>query len=336
MKWNSFDLPTLIKHEQALISATKVHIIKKRVPISCGNYMMIYSCGGRSEPVMVILHGFLGGSLLYYQMIPGLCKHYRVVCIDLLGMGQSSRPNMAFNSQEEAENFFVYSLEEVFVAEQLYEFVLVGHSFGGYVASCYSLIFRQRVKQLLLISPAGITSRGEDHNRALEMNQSDTARRLRRKLVSWLWKSGVTLASFLRAAGPFADRLVKLYTRKRFHMLPQEQVEALESYLCQINLLPGSGEYAIFRILDPGVWARSPLVNRLDQLAIPISFYYGEHDWMNSRGALVLQMKSDSPVEVKVTENSGHHPYAENPGQLLEQMMDSLRMFDVFGSTIAS
>mmetsp|Transcript_24202 Transcript_24202/g.43018 ORF Transcript_24202/g.43018 Transcript_24202/m.43018 type:complete len:337 (+) Transcript_24202:4515-5525(+) len=333
MKWNSFDFETLIKHEQTLMAATEVRVVKKQVPISCGNYMMTYTCGSRSGPVMVMLHGFLGGSMLFYRMIPELTKHYKVICVDLLGMGQSSRPNMSFETQEQAENFFVYSIEEFVVAENIDHFILVGHSFGGYVASCYSLKFRTRVKHLMLISPAGITHRGEDHNRALEMNQSDTARRLRRKLVAWVWKSGVTLASFLRAAGPFSDRLVRLYTRKRFHMLPEDEVVALETYLCQINLLPGSGEYAIFRILDPGVWARTPLCNRLDQLSIPISFYYGEHDWMNSRGALVLQMKSNYPVEVKVTEDSGHHLYIENARGLLKQMLESLRVFDVFGTT---
>jgi cardiolipin-specific phospholipase len=324
MKWNSFNQDTLLVNEQTLIAATGVRVVKRQVPISCGNFIMTYTCGSKSAPVMVLLHGFLGGSMLYYRMIPELTKYFKVVCMDLLGMGQSSRPNMTFNSHEEAENFFVLSLEEAFVALKLKDFVLVGHSFGGYVASCFSLRFRHRVQQLMLISPAGLTNRGEEHNRALEMNQSDTGRRIRRKIAGWFWKQSITLGTFLRASGPFAHRLVKTYTREKFSILPENELEALEHYLGQINLLPGSGEYALFRIIDPGVWARSPLCDRLTQLAVPISFYYGEQDWMNYRGALVLQMKSEHPVEVKVTENSGHHLYIENSAQLLEQMLESL------------
>lgn len=331
MKWNSFDLPTLIKHEQTLMDLCQVEVVKKRVDISCGNYLMTYACGPSSGPVIVMLHGYLGGSLLFYRLIPALAKHYRVICVDLLGMGQSSRPNQGpFEDQETAESYFVYSLEEAVAAEGFDEFILVGHSFGGYIAGCYALKFRRRVRQLLLLSPAGVSSRGVDHNVALEFSQFSAGKRLRGKIIGWIWKTGVTIASFLRAAGPFSDRIVKLYTRRRFSMLPDDEMTAVENYLCQINLLPGSGEYAIFRILDPGVFARMPLCNRLVQLKIPISFFYGSYDWMNSRGADDLERESNSPVEVKVTDRSGHHLYIENAPMLAQQMMDSLELFDVF------
>lgn len=39
-----------------------------------------------------------------------------------------------------------------------------------------------------------------------------------------------------------------------------------------ITVLPGSGEYALNRILEPGAWGRRPLATKLTQLKMPVTF----------------------------------------------------------------
>ena len=50
----------------------------------------------------------------------------------------------------------------------------------------------------------------------------------------------------------------------------------------------GSTEYAIFICFEVGLWAKNPLEseNRLGnpEFILPISFYYGDSDWMDERG----------------------------------------------------
>lgn len=41
---------------------------------------------------MVLIHGFGGSSLTFYKMLKKLQEFYHVFCIDLIGMGLSSRP----------------------------------------------------------------------------------------------------------------------------------------------------------------------------------------------------------------------------------------------------
>jgi cardiolipin-specific phospholipase len=46
----------------------------------------------------------------------------------------------------------------------------------------------------------------------------------------------------------------------------------MHEYMLNITLAKGSGEYCISHLLAPGAHARMPLVDRIDQLKIPITF----------------------------------------------------------------
>jgi len=60
------------------------------------------------------------------------------------------------------------------------------------------------------------------------------------------------------------------------------------NYMHQIFMRDGSSEYAIFICFEIGMYAKNPLEaeSRLanPDLPIPISFFYGSHDWMDHRG----------------------------------------------------
>jgi pimeloyl-ACP methyl ester carboxylesterase len=53
--------------------------------------------------------------------------------------GGSSRPDFTCKSTEETEAWFIDSFEEWRKANNLSNFILLGHSLGGYVAAKYAL-----------------------------------------------------------------------------------------------------------------------------------------------------------------------------------------------------
>lgn len=59
-------------------------------------------------------------------------------------------------------------------------------------------------------------------------------------------------------------------------------------YMHQILMREGSTEYAIFICFKLGMFAHNPLetVTRLGnpELPIPVSFFYGDIDWMDPKG----------------------------------------------------
>ena len=85
--------------------------------------------------------------------------------------------------------------------------------------------------------------------------------------------------------------LVEGYVRQRLPSIDQEDERSvLAEYMYTGAILPGSGEYALNKLLGPGAIAKHPCLHRIPHLAIAnISFLYGVHDWMDVKGGLDVQ-----------------------------------------------
>ncbi|MBF2049285.1 MAG: alpha/beta hydrolase [Elainella sp. C42_A2020_010] len=113
-------------------------------------YHAAYWEAGTGQPI-VFLHGFMGRSECWQALVSHLQPHYRCICLDQLGFGDSSKPMIRYDIAKLVE--FV----RAFVKElAISSFVLVGHSLGGWVAAAYALAYPEDVKALILAAPAGI------------------------------------------------------------------------------------------------------------------------------------------------------------------------------------
>jgi len=110
---------------------------------------------------LVLIHGYGGSGLIFYRILEDLNKRFKVYLIDLLGMGRSARPEFEVETFEQCENFFVNSIEIWRQKMGLTNFVLCGHSFGGYISALYGMQFYKHIKKLLLLSPHGVVMREE-------------------------------------------------------------------------------------------------------------------------------------------------------------------------------
>jgi len=126
--------------------------------------------------------------------------------------------------------------------------------------------------------------------------------------------------------------MVSGYTSRRFsvgHHLTDDEIDAFSEYMYGILSAKGSGEYALRHILEPFAFPRCPLEYRLDTLSIPISFIYGKQDWMDPIAAqrLIQRIKNnrekivEGDLEVNTTQNAGHFPFLDQPGEFLRGMV---------------
>jgi pimeloyl-ACP methyl ester carboxylesterase len=93
---------------------------------------------------------------MLFNCLPATLAHrlssaFRLYAIDLLGTGLSGRPPFRVRNREEAERFFVDSLDTWRQEQGLDKMVLMGHSMGGYLSACYALRHPERVQHLILM-----------------------------------------------------------------------------------------------------------------------------------------------------------------------------------------
>jgi haloalkane dehalogenase len=101
--------------------------------------IMHYQESGRGTP-FVFLHGNPGSSHLWRAVLPGVAPG-RLLAPDLIGMGQSGKPGIAYSFDDHARY-----LDEWFDALELGRVVLVGHDWGGALAFDWAARHPERVR----------------------------------------------------------------------------------------------------------------------------------------------------------------------------------------------
>ncbi|MDW3648823.1 MAG: alpha/beta hydrolase [Bacteroidia bacterium] len=160
--------------------AAYAHLLKEAPDQGKENYFQLnddislyYTTQGSGKPVLIV-HG--GPGIPYDQHWAGLDslgQEYRYYYYHQRGCGNSSRPFDKFPTSNFYEN--MKSLNEhlglpaqIADIEQLRrilkqdKIVLMGHSFGGFIASLYALEFPERVEALVLITPAEVLKMPSD------------------------------------------------------------------------------------------------------------------------------------------------------------------------------
>jgi len=280
------------------------------------------------DPI-VIMHGYGNGiGYLFRNLLPlsASLPNRKIFGIDMLGFGLSSRPDFYESvSQPEsvsgAESFFVESLEQWREAQKIDRMVLAGHSMGGYLSVAYTEKYPERVSKLILLSPVGVP-KPDLEKRARQMANASMRFKALIGTVRTFWRMGLTPMSVLRKMPEGRGKaLVDGYVFRRMQLLEDEEKTLLSGYFYNIGCLPGSGEFCLQSILDVGVLAKEPLVDRIPKLKLPapIGMLYGAHDWMDVDGGLEVQKKMEeagtNKVDVRVVKRAGHLLNLENPAE---------------------
>ncbi|KAK4487302.1 hypothetical protein RD792_006088, partial [Penstemon davidsonii] len=215
------------------------------------------------SPTLVMVHGYGASQGFFFRNFDALAKHFKVIAIDQLGWGGSSRPDFTCKSTQETEDWFIDSFEEWRKAKNLSNFILLGHSFGGYVAAKYALKHPEHIQHLILVGPAGFTPETE--------NNSEWLTRLRATwkgaILYHLWESNFTPQKIIRGLGPWGPDLVSKYTSSRFgnpsngDVLTKDESRLLTDYVYHTLAAKASGELCLKYIFSFGAFARMPLLH---------------------------------------------------------------------------
>ncbi|MBA6156840.1 alpha/beta hydrolase [Tenacibaculum sp. S7007] len=138
--------------------------------INYKNSKIAYSDVGKGSAI-VLLHGFLENSTMWKDIVFELSKRNRVICIDLLGHGNTECIGYVHSMDDMAE-----AVKEVLNSLRIRRSIFIGHSMGGYVALAFAEKYLKNVKGLCLLNStaqADNEERKELRKRACDMAQKN-------------------------------------------------------------------------------------------------------------------------------------------------------------------
>ena len=97
-------------------------------------------------PVVLFQHGNPTSSYLWRNVIPHVVPHARCIAADLIGMGQSDKPDIAYRFEDHARYF-----EAFMAALDLNDVVLVLHDWGSALGLDWARRHQERVRGLALM-----------------------------------------------------------------------------------------------------------------------------------------------------------------------------------------
>ncbi|CAD8175783.1 unnamed protein product [Paramecium pentaurelia] len=290
-------------------------------------YQIHTFCGGESDKeIILMLHGYGGSNVHYCRIYEQLIRKFRIYSIDLPGMGYSSKSDILMESYEDAIEFFMGTISkfiENINREQ--KIILIGHSFGGFLAAHLFTRMPHLFSKLFLLSPAGGTYYDDSEIKKLQ----DTSKYpfLQRIFFNYAYKKWSEQITPQQLKDKwYGNYFIKKYLKKRMSLQGREY-EVWQSYVDEMLALPDGSEKALFLLLQfPRVIARGwdsieyILTKHSKYTAeVPIYFYFGDQDWMDKKGAYNLA-KNNNNIKIRIIENAGHQLNFENPKGVYEQL----------------
>jgi pimeloyl-ACP methyl ester carboxylesterase len=105
-----------------------------------------------AHPVIFMIHGLGGRGYQWREQIKLLRDHYTLVVPDLLGQGQSASP-LSVDSNPYSFSELNQDLQALYDLYSGSENIIMGHSYGGALATFLAMQNRDEIKKLILISP---------------------------------------------------------------------------------------------------------------------------------------------------------------------------------------
>lgn len=348
LRWIPTSIKEVIASERSLLSLVKTPYVEEEVNIGSGPpgskvrwfrsssneprfiHTVTYETAENSKaPTLVMVHGYGASQGFFFRNFDALASRFRVIAIDQLGWGASSRPDFTCKSTEETEAWFIDSFEEWRKAKNLDQFILLGHSFGGYVAAKYALKYPEHVRHLILVGSAGFSD--ESNKKAEWITQFKAT--WKGAILNHLWESNFTPQKFVRSLGPWGPRIVNGYTSARFvtrttgDTLNEVEAKLLSDYVYHTLAAKASGELCLKYIFAFGAFARSPLVRSAPEWKVPTTFIYGYYDWMDYEGAVEARKLMSVPAEIIRVPQAGHFAFLDNASAFHSAVLYACRKF---------
>jgi pimeloyl-ACP methyl ester carboxylesterase len=234
-----------------------------------------------SMPI-VLIHG-TGGQINWWDdVIPLLSQDHRVVAIDLLGFGGSSKPKEGYSVDSQAS-----LVAQVLAGLGIGQATVAGHSYGGKVATALAESSPELVAGVVIIGIGPDSSYGGLRGTANAAQWPLLGQAMWRLAPDFMLRRNV--AQGFAPGYDVPDRFV-------------DDVRAL-TYPAYRDTYDASNDYT----------DEEPLNERLEKTGVPLLVIFGEEDQLYDAREAISAYAAIPGVETLLVPDAGHSPQVETP-----------------------
>lgn len=257
---------------------------------------------GEGDPI-VCLHGNPTWSFYYRSVLKTFSQSNRVICMDHLGCGLSSRPQSYAYTLEQHIGNFSYFMDQL----KLDKVTLVLHDWGGPIGLGWAVRNPEKVKRLVLLNTAGFLSK-------------DIPTRIALCKTPWLGEYLIrTFNLFAKAAIHMAPAKPLASDVKRGLLYPYNNYQnriALARFVKDIPLTPKHESYHELAYIE----------QNLKRLQCPKLILWGMKDFCFHEGFLNVWQKIFPDADIKSFQDAGHYILEDAPEQVNQDIKNFIQL----------
>lgn len=243
------------------------------------NILVNYQVSGSGSQAILLLHGWGSNFVAFSTLSSELSKKYKIIALDLPGMGQSQLPPTAWNL-DDYKNFVTSFLTKLNI-NKIY--TIIGHSNGGSLAikmaADKNLAANFKFSKLVLIGSAGIR-----HKQKLKKQIF--------KLIAKLGKGGLSILPLPASA--------KLKLKKKLYQAAGS--EALDNPAL---------EQTFRKVVEEDIQ------NLAGKIKIPTLIIYGEDDTDTPPQFGEILASEIQNAKLNIISGAGHYVFLDQPEKTL-------------------
>lgn len=282
--------------DRSMVAQVRATAFPPSMWCNVGNTRVHYLDVGRADSnrCLLIVHGYLGSTVCFLDLIDDLSSDLRVVMPDLPPFGASGTPECSCTME-----YYLEFLELFTRTAGLERFHLMGTSMGANIAARYAAKHPQRVQSLVFLSPFGL------------YDQAGRMTRIRR------WDALLPLASLLVTRKGVERRLQR-------SILDREAItpELVDSYWRPFSTSEGRRAAVEITRKILGVYSMEEILPRIEQ---PLLILIGSEDKLISPEDREKFRMLPAGGRLEIIEESGHFLYLDSPDVVSQRIVTFTR-----------
>lgn len=239
----------------------------------------INACGPKGGPPLILLHGAGLSSTAWYANIAGFSADHRVFAVDVIGDAGKSVADRLMEKRIDYAEWLIDVLDGLKIEKGC----LLGHSYGGWLTLNMALVYPERLKGIVLLSPAASIYR-----------------------MTFLTKLGLHLMAF---------KFLRPRARSMFKMIASKGVVFEETFL---NLMERVTQYCVSAIMFPTVFTDEELA----QIELPALLLIGEQEKIyRPEEAVQRALRLMPGLSADIIPNMGHAMIMEQPEEINSRIL---------------